>query len=89
MRVWVTKWVLGRGIEVAEDAKVMDGWYIKYTRTVFPICVHRKHWHETEAAAKEAADGILARRITGLKKQIANLEQRRAELKQPTSGGES
>lgn len=71
---WISKYALSHGIQAADgemchfNPKYIDvpGWIISFKAGV--------EIHETEAAAKAAAESMRLKKIASLKKQIAKLE---------------
>lgn len=87
MKVWITKWVLTNGIEVAENPEfshnetVME--FKRGDHTIY--LAGKRHWHATETDARRAASEIIAKRLTSLKRQVAKLEKMQLDY---ASGGD-
>lgn len=86
MRVWITKWVLGSGIQVVDGAKLgTNGQSIEWDggrRYLYG----KRHWHESEEAAQAVARKMIENRQKSLRKQLAKLDAILASL--PAAPGE-
>lgn len=73
--IWISKYALSEGIKAVDwDGQVSD--YGRVTAYGFwSSFKFGKEAHETEKAAREAAEAMRLKKIASLKKQIAKLEK--------------
>lgn len=81
MKVYITKYVLTKGIVEKEAEDYGDGtikvnesdWWLKY------FCGEGKEWHRTRESAVKCAEKMRKKKISSLKNQIEKLEKMKFE----------
>ena len=80
MKVWITKYVLARGIFEIDVNRLSDDGETGYGETWLDVYRGEgREWHRTKEYAIKKAKEIRQRKIENLKKQIKKLEEMKFE----------
>lgn len=74
MKVWVTKYVLTRGVFTTE-AHFPVPEHLSMVKTTGGAIYHKPFWHESESKARAHVMDICARKMTSLRKQQALVDK--------------
>ena len=81
MKVWITKYVLSRGIIVA-DGEFTSSDSVSVLNRDLPLPTHwfyKGDWHSDKESAIKKAEEMRQKKIESLKKQIKKLEEMKFE----------